>query len=198
MNTKKTIAVIMALLAVLSSLFICPASCSGNPDDGPKEAFFEGFLSQDTDEIEYVFNVRYAVFPEDYTPQASVFYDGKIDKYILPEKITLVLSDGTSVEGSPDNPPVLADGKPVLIRYRTDWSEEDCCFAIEIYRWFNDTQEFSSSGYYPHAFAVVYCDKAEKSFGENISYFFSKISEFFSSFFSRLFNNSPEAVLLVP
>lgn len=110
-----------------------------------------------------------------------MFYDGKVDELILPEYITLVFTDETKVRCSPDNPPVLEDGNPLLVRYLTDNIENENGFSIEIYR-----ESTGNSGYYPHASVFIECNKVEKSFGENISYFFNKIIMILKEFFNSI------------
>ena len=163
----------------LVCLFAFTGMCAFADSETDNTYYFEGFNNFETDEIEYLFNAKCVILPENYKPEAGVFYDGKVDEFILPKYITLVFVDGTSVKCSPENPPVLEDGKPLLIRYLTDFpDEEGCFFAIEIYR-----EPAENTSYYPHTSVLINCNKVEKSFRENITYFFIKIITVLKNFF---------------
>lgn len=162
-------------------LFAFTGICAFADSETGNIYYFKGFQNAETDEIEYSFNVKSVILPENYKPEVKVFYDGKVDELILPEYITLVFTDGTKVRCSPDNPPVLEDGNPLLIRYLTDNIENENGFSIEIYR-----ESTGNSGYYPHASVFIECNKVEKSFGENISYFFNKIIMILKEFFNSI------------
>ncbi|MBR4766353.1 MAG: hypothetical protein IK085_06290, partial [Clostridia bacterium] len=162
-----------------ASLFVFTGICALADSETNNTYYFEGFNNLETDEIEYLFNAKCVILPENYKPEVKVFYDGVIDGFVLPDYITLVFVDGTSVKCSPDNPPVLDDGEPLLIRYITDLpDEEGCFFAVEIYR-----ELAENSSYYPHTSVLINCNKVEKSLGENVTYLFNKIVSIIKEFF---------------
>ena len=176
----KTVKSVVSVFLVC--LFAFTGMCVFADSETDNTYYFEGFNNLETDEIEYLFNAKCVVLPENYKPEVKVFYDGKVDEFVFPDYITLKFVDGTSVKCSPENPPVLKDGKKLLISYLTDFTDEEgCFFAIEIYR-----EPSENSSYYPHTSVLINCNKVEKSLGENITYFFNKIVLAIKDFFSSI------------
>ena len=182
-TAKKILSLMLACLFAFSGVCVF---AQNNNDAADNTYFFEGINNLETDEIEYPFNAKCVILPDGYKPEVKVFYDGKADDFVVPEYITLVFTDGTQVRCSPESPPVLADGKPLYVRYITDYvDKEDGTFSIEIYRWFSETQQ-EVGGAYPHTSVIIKCNKVQKSLGENIAYFFNNIIQAIKNFFSSL------------